>query len=328
MTRSGSADSRRIGEAADQICLLPRGSERGDEQRLYRAARRLQKAPLTLLAASRLAAVLGAGDAVVLLTGAGGPPELPAGETDGPLGAAVLGRALHRALGVRPFVVSEERNLGPLRAVLETIGEDCTPLALPCGREGVQYRLLDEIRPTALISVEKLGPNRKGVIHDMRGRDVSTSHASVRGLFHDARKRNILTAAVGDRGNEVGFGLLRGPRARPQLRSRRCQCPCRGDIACDIRTDVLVVSSISNWGAYGVVTCLEALTGRRLLHTPADEAAMLAAAVKAGARDGITHAARLTVDGVDLGVQQAVVTLLGALHSPPADETSKGYPSA
>ena len=314
MRGGGSAITLRIGEAADQICLLPRGIQGGDEQRLYRAARRVQKAPLTFLAASRLAAGLGSGDAVLLLTGAGSPPELPVGETDGPLGVAVLARALHRGLGARPFVISEERNLGPIRAVLEVAGADCSLRAVPCGQEGVGYRLLDELRPTVLISVEKLGPNPKGVIHDMRGRDVSASHAAVRGLFDGARDRNILTAAVGDRGNEVGFGLIGDPQVRPQLRAGRCRCPCRGSIACDIRTDVLVVSSISNWGAYGVVTCLQALAGRRLLHTPQDEAAMLEAAVKAGARDGVTHAGSLTVDGADLEAQQAVVMLLGTVR--------------
>lgn len=311
---SASASALRIGEAADQICLLPRGTPGADEQRLYRAARRLQKAPLTFLAASRLASVLASGDTVLLLTGAGSPPELPAGETDGPPGVAILARALHQGLGARPVVISEERNLGPMRAVLEVTGVECSLLAVPCGRDGTGYRLLDELRPMALISVEKLGPNPKGVIHDMRGRDVSASHAAVRGLFDGARDRNILTAAVGDRGNEVGFGLLGDPHVRPRFRAGRCRCPCRGSIACDIRADVLVVSSISNWGAYGVVACLQALAGRRLLHTPKDEAAMLEAAVKAGARDGVTHAPSLTVDGTDLEVQQAVVMLLDALR--------------
>jgi hypothetical protein len=173
--------------------------------------------------------------------------------------------------------------------------------------------LVEELRPAAVISVEKLGPNSKGVIHDMRGRNVSASHASVLGLFDGAREGGILTAAVGDRGNEVGFGLLTGPEVRPRLRTARCRCPCRGTIGCDIRADVLVVSSISNWGAYGVVACLQSIVGRRLLHTPQEEAAMLDAAVRAGARDGVTHASTLTVDGADLAVQQAVVTLLGAV---------------
>lgn len=304
----------KLGAAADQICLLPPGSPAADVQRLYRAARRVQKDPLTLLAASRLASAVRSGDAVLLLTGAGAPPELPFGETDGPLGVAVLARALHLGLGARPSVISEERNLGPVRVVLQVLGQDYPLHSFPCGEEAAAYGVLEEIQPRAIISVEKLGPNSKGVIHDMRGRDVSARHASVRGLFDGAKDRKILTAAVGDRGNEVGFGLLFGPHVTPPLRSARCRCPCRGSIGCDIRTDALVVSSISNWGAYGVVTCLQALTGTSLLHTPAEEAAMLEAAIRAGARDGVTHSATLTVDGSDLVVQQAVITLLRSVQ--------------
>ena len=309
--RGGGA--AKIGEKTDQICLLPSRAPEGDIRRLYRAARSLQKAPLTFLAASRMAEVIGSGDRILLLTGAGAPPELNAGETDGPLGLAVLARALDLGLGARPVLISEERNLGPLRAVMEVTGGDYPLLPFPCGQEGVGYQLLEELQPTALICVEKLGPNPKGVIHDVRGRDVSASHASVQGLFDGARERGVLTVGVGDRGNEVGFGLLFGPHSRRPLRSGRCRCPCRGGIACDIRSDVLVVSSISNWGAYGVVTCLQALTSRRLLHSPKDEAVMLEAAIRAGARDGMTHQGTTTVDGTDLVVQQAVVTLLGSV---------------
>jgi len=304
----------RLGTVVDQICCLPQGTRPADVQRLYRAARRLQKGSLTSAAALRLAEVVRPGDAALLLTGAGAPPELPFGETDGPLGVAVLARALHVGLAARPYVVSEERNLGPLRAVLQAIGTDYPLLVLPCGGEEAGYRFLEELRPRAIISVEKLGPNSKGVIHDVRGRDVSASHGSVRGLFEGAKGRRILSVAVGDRGNEVGFGLLFAPHVRPALRSRRCRCACRGNIGCDIGTDVLVVSSISNWGAYGVVTCLQVPTGRHLLHTVHEEAAMLEAALGAGARDGVTHGATLTVDGSDLAVQQAVVTLLRSVH--------------
>ena len=41
---------------------------------------------------------------------------------------------------------------------------------------------------------------------------------------------------------------------------------------------------------------------------------MLGAAIVAGARDGVTHALTSTVDGANLKVQQAVVTLLGAVQ--------------
>src|SRR5437879_6225918 len=53
--------------------------------------------PLTLLAAERLRGVVKAGDSVILATGAGGPPWMPAGETDGPVGVAARFSGRHRA---------------------------------------------------------------------------------------------------------------------------------------------------------------------------------------------------------------------------------------
>ncbi len=303
-----------IGEAVDHICLTPVGAAGRDVQRLYRRARRLQHDPLSFLAAYRLTEKVRAEDVVLLATGAGAPPELPFGETDGPLGTVILARALHRGLGARPYVLAEDRNHAPIQAVLEVAGEDYPIISTPCGEDFGRHPLLAELKPEALIAVEKLGPNPKGVIHDMRGRDTSQSHTSLRGLFDAAKERGILTLGIGDRGNEIGFGLLFQDASRPVVKTGRCQCPCLGGIACDVQTDLLVVSSLSNWGAYGVVRCLEALTGRRLLHDPMDETAMLQAAVGAGARDGVTRSSTLTVDGTSLAVQQAVLTLLNAIR--------------
>ena len=304
----------KIGEAVDHICLTPIGAASADAQRLYRRTRRLQQGPLTFSAARCLAEKVRAGDVVLLATGAGAPPELPFGETDGPLGTVILARALHLGLGAHPYVLTEERNRGPIQAVLEVVGGDYPLLATPCGEELTRSSLLAEHQPAALIAVEKLGPNSKGIIHDMWGQDASQSHTSLRGLFDEARERGILTLGIGDRGNEIGFGLLFQDPSRPLLRANRCQCPCLGSIACDVRTDLLVVSSISNWGAYGVVRCLEALTGRRLLHDPMDEGAMLRAALGAGARDGVTRSSTLTVDGTSFAVQEAVLALLNAVR--------------
>lgn len=304
----------KIGEAVDQICLTPIGAAGGDAGRLYRRARRLQQAPLAFSAARRLAEQVRSGDAVLLTTGVGAPPELPCGETDGPLGTAILARALHLGLGARPHLIAEERHHPPIRAVLEVMGGEYPLLSTPWGEEFTGYPLLTELKPKALIAVEKLGPNPKGIIHDMRGQDVSPSHTSLRGLFDGAREGGILTLGIGDRGNEIGFGLLFEEGSRPSLRIGRCRCPCQGTLACDVRTDLLVVSSVSNWGAYGVVLCLEALTGRRLLHDPAEEGAMLQAALGAGARDGVTRSSTPTVDGTSLAVQQAIMMLFHALR--------------
>jgi len=54
--------------------------------------------PVLQVASTRLDAVLKPGVPVVLATGAGGPPWLLSGETDGPLGLAGLARALSLAM--------------------------------------------------------------------------------------------------------------------------------------------------------------------------------------------------------------------------------------
>ena len=90
-----------MGEYVDRLCTVemrPQGMPRGKIHRLYDAARRRQGGrPLTLLAAERLRGVVKAGDSVILATGAGGPPWMPAGETDGPVGVAARFSGRHRA---------------------------------------------------------------------------------------------------------------------------------------------------------------------------------------------------------------------------------------
>src|SRR5471032_3534371 len=73
------------------------GLPRGVTYPLYEAARKKQKKPLTWLAAKLLKDSIKPGQNVFVVTGAGTPPGLPAGETDGPPGAAAIAR--HR---VRP----------------------------------------------------------------------------------------------------------------------------------------------------------------------------------------------------------------------------------
>jgi hypothetical protein len=70
------------------------GLPRGVTYPLYEAARKKQGKPLTWLAAKLLVDKVRKGDHVFVVTGAGTPPGLPAGETDGPPGAAAIARAI------------------------------------------------------------------------------------------------------------------------------------------------------------------------------------------------------------------------------------------
>ena len=111
-----------------------------------------------------------------------------------------------------------------------------------------------------------------------------------------------MTVGIGDGGNEIGMGAVRGKIARlDRLRAR---------IATVVPVDHLVVAGVSNWGSYGVVAALGRLVGRDLLHTPELERRLIAACVVAGACDGITRRREHTVDGLAADTHAAIVDLL------------------
>jgi hypothetical protein len=316
----------RILETIDRICLLggTGGTGRARElATLYKAARSLAGEPLCAAAARRLEAALYPGAAVLLLTGAGAPPSVPWGETDGPLGAAVLARGLVLAFGARPLVVAEARFRGPIMATLDALADGAPDSAwrravryapFPARRDSAERAaaaLWSRLRPVAVISIERLGPNSRGVTHNAMGEDVTAAHAGVESLLTLARRRGVLTIGVGDRGNELGFGSIMTRHSRIASLARPCVCPCNSNIACTVPAEVVVVASVSNWGAYAIVAGLAIRLGdARLLHHPKDETRMLKACVLAGARDGLSGQRRLTVDALPLRMQRAVVALL------------------
>src|SRR3990172_6436377 len=129
----------RILETIDRICLLGGAGVTGRARELamlYQASRRLAGEPLCAAWARRLEAALHPGAAVLLLTGAGAPPSLPWGETDGPLGAAVLARGVVLAFGARPLVVAEARFRGPVVAALDALADGAPDSAW---RRAVRY---------------------------------------------------------------------------------------------------------------------------------------------------------------------------------------------
>jgi hypothetical protein len=320
-----------IGWALDRAASVE--IRRGDYTRgvavpLYEAALRAQRGrPLCLDAATRLVDSIKPGDTVLVATGAGHPVHLPAGETDGPLGAAALARVLAIGLGALPVFVACQEHAAPISAAAEAVGLPNVPLvSVRSDADGTREatRQFRDLAPRAVIAIEALAPNVNGVAHSATGLPTEGVRSGVEHLVDVARREGVLTIGIGDNGNEIGFGLIEREVRRVKPYGDVCRCPCGGGIASSVATDVLVVANVSNWGAYAVEAMVGALLGdETMIHDATAENAMLSRAVAAGARDGSSGRPDLLVDGSSTAVNDAVLTILtGIVHNglqqPPA----------
>lgn len=252
-------------------------------------------------------------------------PKMP--ETDGPPGAAVLGRALRR-LGAEVAYVTDPVTIPVLAAALRALGEPVKVRAYGDGPRAAADLLARE-RPTHLVAIERPGRSRSGDYLNMRGHSVADWNRPIDALFvgsEDAASRSSrgwavrgargaarvmrrpVTIGVGDGGNEIGMGNVRARLVRAGALMAR--------IASTVTVDHLVVAGVSNWGAYGIVAHLGRAAGRALLHTPAEERALVTACVEAGALDGVTRRREATVDALPLDAHAALVALLGVSLGP------------
>jgi hypothetical protein len=242
---------------------------------------------------------------VVLVTGFVARPAWAA-ETDGPSGTVVLGRALRRN-GARVVYLADPPVAPLLEACLRALGEPRDLVAVPAEPAAAVRAARETVRafgPTHLIAVERPGRAIDGGYYNARGSSVTAANAPLDELFL-RRPPGAVTIGVGDGGNEVGMGRVRARVVR--------DVPNGAKIASVVRTDHLVVGGTSNWGAWGVVAHLALATGRALLHTPREEARLTHAMVRAGAVDGLTGAARPSVDSLPLRVHQALLETLRGL---------------
>jgi hypothetical protein len=217
----------------------------------------------------------------------------PCGETDGPLGALFLARALV-PLGISVVLATDAFCRPALEAGLWASGlrKQVPLVTLPSVEEagslsGQEYRQHFQDRTgalTHLIALERVGPShtpdslraqsgdeegpgarfREEVeechhdrCHTMRGRDITANMSPAHRLFEAAS--HVTTIGIGDGGNEIGMGKIAWEVIRRNI-------PNGGLVACRVPTDHLIVCGISNWGAYGLAAGTRLLRGRR--HDP------------------------------------------------------------
>ncbi len=285
--------------------------------------------PPAMAAAKKIARHVEAGETVIVLTGFPIPPTMTP-ETDGPPGAVSLARAIDAGVGGNVILATDPNAVEICKATARAGGlnvtdretaikSDRTVSVEPFPTDATAARnYADDLLsydPAAILAVEKPGPNTKGRYHNMSGQDISASSAKVGPLYE--KTDTCLTVGVGDGGNEIGMGAVE-PAVRSEVKyGDHCNCDCGSGIACTIATDLLVPAAVSNWGAYGIVTCLSILLDTPLLHGPEIERRMLVEASLSGAIDGTEGGTTGWCDGLPLSVHESMIELLNELSQPP-----------
>ena len=297
---------------------------------LYKSAREATSGtsgePVTVVGARKIAERVRRGDICCITTG-WRTAYRPYGETDGPLGAVILARALDKACGATPVLLAEDdiaKNLVHVcrAAGLNVLdlemakGYDCSVniKSVPIGqRESKEMieTLFSQLKPSCVISVERPGRNEKGVHHYTRGESCSEGIAYLDYLFEEAWHHKVLTIGIGDLGNELGLGKLRETVCRYIKYGSRCLCPCGGGIAVSDPAEVTVFSTVSNWGAYGIAAALAVVReDLDIFHTGDIERRMLRACVMNGAVDGAFNTPTFSVDTIPEETLAGIVELM------------------
>ena len=174
-------------------------------------------------------------------------------ETDGPLGTMALAGAL-RKLGFFPVIVTDRYCEGYFEA--EDIAVEYMDLDAD---DAAADAILEKYQPVGLISIERCGRDLNGIYANMRHVDISAGTAPCDALFLKALG-TIPTIGVGDGGNEIGMGnVAEAVRTRLDL------------VPAEVKADILVIATVSNWGAYGIVAALD----RAIQHSNMGRMAML-----------------------------------------------------
>jgi hypothetical protein len=267
----------------------------------------------------------------------------PAGETDGPLGAVFLARALF-PLGIRVILGTDVFAAKALEAGLQACGlrKEIPLVILPGPREaarlgpdGYRKNFLSQagLVPSHWLAVERVGPShtsrsvqqqpgqneadfRAAVpvehhdrCHTMRGFDVTPHMSPAHWLFEKPANAAACTIGIGDGGNEIGMGKIPWDVIRDNI-------PNGGLIACRVPADHLIVCGVSNWGAYALAAGIHGLLNKApaagLFHPEAERKILHAMVEKGPLVDGVLGKPSVTVDGLTWEAYAAKLSAISA----------------
>ena len=211
-------------------------------------------------------------------------------ESDGPIGAIALYQILSH-LNYQPKFVCAP----PLSKILTKRFDTCEIPILTWEKSKKMVRgILKKLNPSLVVSVERPGVTQDGRYYNMHAEDISDFTAKYDLFFNYATCPSI---AFGDGGNEIGMGNVQ--EALTNMGIVPSVTPC----------DELVISTVSNWGVYGVIALMSHRLNKDLLnliHTETIAGDLLAN----GSVDGVTNRRELSEDGFPISVGLSIINQL------------------
>jgi hypothetical protein len=224
-------------------------------------------------------------------------------ETDGPPGALALARGLERIGREVAFVTDEV-----CAPMMERLTDGRTLYVIPMGEgldvERAARSILDLSQPGLLIAIERCGPDAAGRFLQFNGIDITAYTGRMEYLFTS----EIPSIGIVDGGNEIGIGAVAEfVQELPGLPNSPCVTP----------SDMIVLGSVANWGAYGILAALSRKVGYPVLPTVEEETDLRSSVVGAGAIDGESGESIGAVDGYPSELNGLVIERLWQIINAP-----------
>mgnify|MGYP001236859835 CR=1 FL=1 len=251
---------------------------------------------------------------VAMLTGIIVDGYLPAGEVDGPIGAAVLGRAMS-LLGHEVDIMMEGDMGDVANRLIDTLGFEAN--FVHTTDRSPQDLMTWADHYDVAVTVEKIGRNSKGIRHSVMGSPLAQSGDDYIDDFIVAMtEKGKLTIGIGDGGNEIGFGKIYDKVQEIVLFGADCGCPCGGGIATTTATKHLFSAAVSNFGAYAVAAALAlGSNNRELMVDGSTVKTLIEGTVALGCLDGGTvDPSFIGDDGIPIDAVMRVVDQLGSIY--------------
>lgn len=219
-------------------------------------------------------------------------------ESDGPIGALALYQVL-RHLDFDPVLVCAP----PISRVLSR-GFSTYEIPIESWKEsvGTIKQAIRALQPSLVVSIERPGVTADGCYYNMYGKDITAATAKFDLFLLNSGCPSI---AFGDGGNEIGMGNV------------STAVKALGIVPSVTTCDELVISSVSNWGVYGVIAMLSNELNRDLLKL-IDTKSVARYLMANGCLDGVTSRNDLSEDGLPIEIGISVLQQLRNLVFPNA----------